>query len=164
MGLNGGPYRFRPAAVGDLPLLAAWLREPEVACWWQDADKQLELLREDLADPRMVMRIVSFEARPFAYVQDYEVHAWEQPHLAAFPVGTRGIDTFIGDPAMLGRGHGPAYLRLLAQHLRAEGAPMVVVDPDPANRRAQAAYAKAGFQARDLVATEDGPARLMVFV
>jgi hypothetical protein len=30
----------------------------------------------------MVMRIVSFKGRPFAYAQDYAVHVWPQPHFA----------------------------------------------------------------------------------
>lgn len=112
----------------------------------------------------MVMRIVSFQGRPFAYVQDYGVHDWEQPHLAGFPAGARAIDTFIGEADMLGQGHGAAYLGLLARQLRAEGAPIVAIDPDPANERARAAYAKAGFRDQGLVSTADGPAFLMVFV
>jgi len=45
------------------------------------------LLREDFDEPRMVMRIVSFEGRPFAYAQDYAVHVWPQPHFAHLPFG-----------------------------------------------------------------------------
>ncbi|WP_280870370.1 hypothetical protein [Labrys sp. LIt4] len=41
---------------------------------------------------------------------------------------------------------------------------MIVIDPDPANRWAQAVYAKAGFQARNEVSTRDGPALLMMFI
>ncbi|WP_448951511.1 GNAT family N-acetyltransferase [Labrys neptuniae] len=160
---GSGPYRFRWATQHDLTMLAGWLREPEVARWWPDADEQLSLLRSDLGDPRMAMRIVSFEDRPFAYVQDYEVHAWQQAHLAGFPSGTRAIDTFIGEPTMLGRGHGSIYLGLLARHLLADGAPMVVIDPDLDNLRAQAAYARAGFRGDEIVETDDGQALLMVF-
>jgi aminoglycoside 6'-N-acetyltransferase len=54
----------------------------------------------------MVMRIVSFEGRPFAYAQDYAVHVWPQPHFAHLPSGSRAIDSFIGEPDMIGRGHG----------------------------------------------------------
>jgi hypothetical protein len=61
-------YRFRPVSLADLPRLRAWLQTPEVVRWWGDPAKQLELIREDLKDPRMVMCIVSFGGRPFAFV------------------------------------------------------------------------------------------------
>lgn len=159
---DGGPaYAFRPAALQDLPLLQQWLRTPEVVRWWGNADEQAALLREDMGEPRMVMRIVSFEGRPFAYAQDYAVHVWPQPHFAHLPPGSRAIDSFIGEPDMIGRGHGSIYLKLLAERLRAEGAPVVAIDPDLDNLRARRAYEKAGF--RGGTAVERGPAILMIF-
>jgi hypothetical protein len=79
------------------------------------------LLREDLEELCMVMRIVSFEGRPFAYAQDYAVHVWPQPYFARLPPGSRAIDSFIGEPDMIGGGHGSTYLKLLAERLRTEG-------------------------------------------
>src|SRR5262249_32139764 len=77
--------------------------------------------------------IVSFAGSPFAYAQDYAVHVWPQPHFAHLPVGARAIDAFIGEPDMIGRGHGAAFLRILALRLIAEGAPLVAIDPDVDN-------------------------------
>jgi aminoglycoside 6'-N-acetyltransferase len=160
---NLSPYGFRAAATADLPMLRRWLRTPEVARWWGDRTEQAALLQEDLAEPRMRMRIVSFAGRPFAYAQDYPVHAWPQPHLADLPPGARAIDAFIGEPDMIGRGHGATFLRLLAERLREEGAPVVAIDPDPRNLRAWRACAKAGFRGEAMVETREGPAVLMVF-
>jgi aminoglycoside 6'-N-acetyltransferase len=42
------------------------------------------------------------------------------------------------------------------------GAPRIVTDPDPANKRAVNAYEKAGFVRDRMVDTPDGPALLMV--
>ncbi len=109
------------------------------------------------------MRIVCFAETPFAYAQDYEVHSWPQLHLAGLPTGARAIDTFIGEPDMLGRGHGARYLRLLAQRLRDEGAPIVAIDPDVDNLRARRAYENAGFRVDSVVETGEGPAVLMLF-
>src|SRR5690349_21251806 len=64
-------YAFRRAGRRDLMLLRSWLCTPDVVRWWGDPDEQAALLREDLDQPRMVMRIVSYEGRPFAYAQDY---------------------------------------------------------------------------------------------
>jgi aminoglycoside 6'-N-acetyltransferase len=83
----------------------------------------------------MTVRIDSFRGRPFAYAQNYEVHAWPQAHLTHLPQGTRAVDSFIGLASMVGRGHGAAYLRLRAERLCAQGAPPVAVDPAPDNSR-----------------------------
>jgi aminoglycoside 6'-N-acetyltransferase len=109
------------------------------------------------------MRIVSFNGRPFAYAQDYEVHAWPQAHLAHLPKGPRAIDSFIGLPSMIGKGHGAAYLRLPAEQLCEVGAPLVAIDPDVDNVRARRAYAKAGFVGDKPTATSAGPVALMIF-
>jgi aminoglycoside 6'-N-acetyltransferase len=131
--------------------------------WWGDPAEQAALLEEDLANPLMVMRIVSHLGRPFAYAQDYDVHAWPQPHLAGLAYGARAIDAFVGEPDMIGRGHGSVFLRLLAERLIREGAPLVAIDPDAGNERARRAYARAGFTGDRVVDTEAGPAVLMTF-
>jgi aminoglycoside 6'-N-acetyltransferase len=157
------PYSFRPVTAADLPTLRCWLRTPEVARWWGDPAHEFDNLRADLNEPRMTMRIVSFRGRNFAYAQDYEIHAWPQAHLKHLPQGARAIDSFIGLPSMIGRGHGSLYLRILADRLCAEGAPLVAIDPDVDNLRALRAYAKAGFVGDAPVAVEAGSAVLMVY-
>jgi aminoglycoside 6'-N-acetyltransferase len=82
--------------------------------------------------------------------------------LGAQPQGTRGIDLFIGDPNMIGRGHGTDLIRCFVDDLLGRGLPRVVTDPDPANARAIRAYEKAGFERHREVTTPDGPALLMV--
>ena len=156
-------YFFRPASSDDLPRLRRWLKTPEVRRWWGNPSEEFELLRGDLNEPLMTMRIVSLGERPFAYVQDYHVYSWPQPHLSHLPMGSRAIDSFIGWPSMIGRGHGQAYLRLLAERLYEEGAPLVAIDPTEGNLRAQHAYKKAGFRVEARVVTEAGPAVLMLY-
>ncbi len=109
----------------------------------------------------MAMNIVSIDDQPFAYIQDYEVHAWPQPHLAGLPPGTRAIDTFIGLQSHIGVGHGRAYLMQRSQQLMDAGARLVVIDPDVANTRAIKAYERAGFVESSIEETADGPVALM---
>jgi aminoglycoside 6'-N-acetyltransferase len=160
---DAGRYTFRQVVREDLSLLRVWLRTPEVVRWWGKPEEQAALLEEDLGEPAMVMQIVSFDGRPFAYAQHYAVHTWPQAHFAGLPLGSRAIDAFIGDPDMIGKGHGSAFLRLLAMHLRHAGAPVVAIDPDIQNRRARRAYEKAGFHCDREVMTSSGPAMLMIF-
>ena len=156
-------YAIRPVSAEDLPMLRRWLQSPEPRRWWGDPDFELALIEEDLSNPLMRMRIVSLDGRPFAYVQDYAIASWPQPFLVHLPPGTRAVDTFIGEPDMVGQGHGAAFLRLVAEALIGEGAPCVVIDPDPENLRARRAYERAGFVEEGLVQTPEGEAVLMVF-
>ena len=111
----------------------------------------------------MRMWIVSHGGRPFAYIQDYDPLAWGMHHLGDLPPGSRGIDQFIGEPGMLDRGHGSAFIRAHVDRLFTEGAPVVGTDPDPANARAIRAYEKAGFTAtRETLDWEGEPTLLML--
>lgn len=137
------PYEFRAATLDDLPLITEWQSRPHVREWW-DADEPYDL--EDLGDARVSRWIVSLGQRPFAFMQDYTVHGWEEHHFSQLPNGTRGIDQFIGEPDMIGRGHGSAFIGARVQALFDAGAPVVATDPHPENRRAIAVYKKLGFE------------------
>ena len=101
---------------------------------------------EGLRDARLASWIVELDGAPFAYLQDYDVHGWEGHHFAHLPAGSRGMDQFIGDAAMIGRGHGSALIARRMGELFAAGAPVLAVDPHPGNARAIAAYRKVGFE------------------
>lgn len=115
-----------------------------------------------MADPRVAMWIVEFEGHPFAYAQDYAPGDWGSHPFAHLPAGSRGIDQYIGDPAMVGRGHGSAFVRRHVERLFKDGAAAVGTDPRPDNGRAIRAYQKAGFRiASGPVETRWGRALLM---
>ena len=154
-------YSFRSMRADDLPMARRWLKTPEVQRWWGDPDGEISLLEEDLDDPRMAMWIVSHEGRPFAYIQDYDLRAWDIDVFGPLPPGSRFIDQFIGEPEMIGLGHGSAFIRAHVERLFAEGAPAVGTDPDPDNARAIRAYEKAGFTAGEERDTNWGYCLLM---
>ena len=155
-------YQFRPMTAADLPLVKRWLAEPHVVQWWGDAREQFELVSGDLEVEAMDQFIVATDDRPFGYIQCYDLEAWPDNGFGDHPRGTRAIDQFIGEPAMVDRGHGSAFIRTFIDRLLASGVPRVITDPDPANARAIRAYEKAGFRRDRLVDTLDGEALLMV--
>jgi aminoglycoside 6'-N-acetyltransferase len=155
-------YQFRPAETADLPLLMRWLAAPHVATWWGDAASDLAEIEEAVGDPRVDTFIVLCDNRPIGYQQSYDPHDWDGHPFADQPRGTRGIDQFIGEADMLGRGHGSAFVRAFIERLFAAGAQRVLTDPDPANARAVRAYAKAGFRPLDRRMTPWGEVLLMV--
>jgi aminoglycoside 6'-N-acetyltransferase len=155
-------YRFRPVEIADLPLLARWLATPHVAAWQGDPATELKEIESCIGDARMHALIVLCDERPIGYQQSYAPHDWDGHPYADQPRGTRGVDQFIGEADMLGRGHGSAFVRAFVEWLFDQGAPRVVTDPDPDNGRAIRAYAKAGFRPLGQRATPWGEVLLMV--
>jgi aminoglycoside 6'-N-acetyltransferase len=155
-------YRFAPMTAADLPLVRRWLTMPHVTEWWGDTEEQFALVSGDLDEPAMDQFIVALDERPFAYLQCYDPTVWPEGGLAPHPQGTRGIDQFIGEPELVGRGHGSAFIRGFTDDLLKSGTPRIVTDPDPENLRAVRAYEKAGFRKDRRVNTSDGPSLLMI--
>jgi aminoglycoside 6'-N-acetyltransferase len=148
-------YGARAMSADDLPRVRAWLGAPHVARWWPDADRQAGWIGDHLREPSMQCLILTIDGLDVGYLQAYDPHhepcfapdgtAIAHPYRDQ-PLGTRGIDVFIGEPGWAGQGHGPRLLDHVLQGLFAAGAPCVVTDPDPANLQSIAAFRKAGFR------------------
>jgi len=136
-------YLIRPVVDADLALVAGWRARPHVTEWWGEPDVEPEA--DKLADPNIDLWLVAHAGRPFAFIQDYRVHAWDPHPFRYLPDGARGLDLFVGEPDMLDQGHGQAFLRQHVEVLFARGVPAVGADPHPENLRARRAYEKAGF-------------------
>jgi aminoglycoside 6'-N-acetyltransferase len=136
-------YLIRRVSETDLPLIDAWRARPHVIEWWGDPSVEPET--EKLGDSRIRMWLVEHARRPFAFLQDYDVHGWDPHPFAYLPQGSRGLDLFIGEADMVGRGHGQRFLRQHVEQMFADGAPAAGADPHPDNVRARRAYEKAGF-------------------
>jgi aminoglycoside 6'-N-acetyltransferase len=149
-------------AAADLPLVRRWLAAPHVAQWWGDADEQFALVAADLDHPDMNQFIVVTDDRPIGYLQCYEPPAWSDHPFGSQPKGACGIDQFIGEPDMIDRGHGSAFIRTFIERLLGAGTPRILTDPDPVNTRAIRAYEKAGFRGDRFLDTPEGGALLMV--
>ena len=114
-------YQFRAMSATDLPLIQQWLETPQVRQWWGDPEAQFELIGADLEHPAIDQFLIEANNRPFAYLQCYDPAAWPANGFGAQPSGTRGIDQFIGEADMIGRGHGSAFVgRLLIASSRPE--------------------------------------------
>jgi aminoglycoside 6'-N-acetyltransferase len=151
-------YHFRPMSAHDLALVRTWQMAPHVQEWWDD--DPITLASED--EPAMDQYIVAIDRQPFAYLQCYLQSACPENGLGTHPAGTRGIDQFIGEPNLVGRGHGSAFIRKFVDGLLTAGVLRVLTDPDAGNARAIRAYAKAGFRKHSQVNTPDGSALLMI--
>jgi len=160
---------FHPLAHDDLPTLHAWLRRPHVAEWWGPAGSLDELAAEYApmlagSVPHRAY-VVQLDGAAMGFIQSYvavETHedGW---WLDERDPGVWGIDQFIADPMLLGRGLGAAIVRTFVERLFAN--PVVTrvqTDPSPSNARAIRCYEKAGFHAVGEIDTPDGRALLML--
>ena len=123
----------------------------------------IELVSGDLeVEPAMDQFIVAISDRPFGYLQCYDPDARWNTGFGAHPRGTRGIDQFIGEPDMIDRGHGSAFIRTFIDRLLAtvrHASSPIPIRPTPAR---YAPMRRRDFESQHLVDTPDGPALLMV--
>jgi aminoglycoside 6'-N-acetyltransferase len=154
-------YAFRAVTEDDLPMLRQWLGAPHVAEWWGDIDEGLAEIEQAMDDVATEPLIVELDGEPIAYVQSYDPHLEDGHPYQDQPFGTLGLDISIGSADMLGQGHGSAIIAQFCDMLFDEGAPRLIIDPDPSNGRAIRAYEKAGFTAFDQRTSIYGPALMM---
>lgn len=153
--LAAAQIAFVPVTVDDLPMLADWLNRPHWAQWWGD-DPQTELgYIRAMAEGRDTTRAYLFhlDGVPSGYIQvwligPHQTPEWatDNPWLMELPADAVGVDLSIADGNSLSRGIGSTVLRAFVAMLRDEGHTNIIIDPDPENGRAVAAYRKAGFR------------------
>lgn len=154
-------YAFRPVVADDFALLRRWFEQPHVAEWWNPVESALAEVAQAMKEPSVAPHIVLIDGRPSGYIQSYRPHAEPGHPYCDQPEGAVGLDQFIGEPDLLGKGHGSTFVRQFAEMCEMDGASCVITDPDPTNGRAIRAYEKAGFEALEHRTTPFGPVLLM---
>jgi aminoglycoside 6'-N-acetyltransferase len=149
---------FRQIGESDVAQLQDWLRREHVARWWRDEDATTYLAQAHehfliVVDERAVGMIQTY------LVSDYP--EWEE--VVGPGAGLAGVDLFIGEEGLIGRGLGPQVLAQFARDVvfaRPETLACVATVEEE-NRRSWRAFEKAGFRhVRDV--EEDGlPHRLL---
>jgi aminoglycoside 6'-N-acetyltransferase-1b/aminoglycoside 6'-N-acetyltransferase-2 len=162
---------FRPMRDDDVAVFHRWIRRPHVLQWWsaEDAVASLDDIRarysqRALAAGNVHAYLALLGERPIGWTQWYVALGagdgwWEDET----DPGVRGIDQFLCDPALLGRGLGTRMVRAFVAMIFGDPAvTRIQTDPSPDNARAIRCYARAGFRAAGRVVTPDGPALLML--
>lgn len=148
----------------DLPGIEQWLHAEHVRRWWPHRpQRELAEMAGYIEGGGVAPFLAWAGARPVGYLQIY--HANPEPFWAghALPVETFGIDLFLGEADMIGRGWGSRLVRLALRRLFAmPEVARVHIDPDPANTAAVRAYEKAGFRTVRVIDSPDGPALYMI--
>ncbi len=154
---------FRPLAEGDLPRLARWLADPEVATWWRQAELSLEAMIGQYlpaiegSDPTRCFVIV-IDGLDAGMIQTYFIA--DHPAYArqiGMPLGSVATDLLIGETALRGQGWAMPLLRAFLRRIvfGEMCAKLAVIAPEPANRRGVHVYERAGFRWLKTVRIED---------
>jgi RimJ/RimL family protein N-acetyltransferase len=158
---SGPAITFRPLAEDDLPLMHRWLNNPDVARWYPMDEAGTEnpslsaviehyrprVRKEEGADPTYCYLTLS-DGAPIGYIQCYRVGDYAEYAAAVdYDDDAWGIDLFIGEDEYRGRGLGAAILRAFVRDevLTRPQVQIVMINPNPENRRAVRCYEKAGF-------------------
>ena len=136
--------------------MRTWLLRPHVRRWYDDVPTRTypddtiaryrRAIRGDAPTHRYVIKL---DGRPIGEIQSYRID--DHPEYAAQVALSRsafGIDLFIGEPELIGRGHGPSLIRafLRAVAFPRYGVDLCVIGPTASNVAAIRSYEKAGFR------------------
>jgi len=149
-------FSFAPLREEDLGLIRTWLLRTHVRRWYDDVATEAypdDAIADDLhaihGDDPTDLYIIKLDGRPIGEIQSYRID--DHPEYAAMVALGRpalGIDLFIGEPELIGRGHGPALIRAFLRDVAFPryGVDLCVIGPSRSNAAAIRAYEKAGFR------------------
>jgi RimJ/RimL family protein N-acetyltransferase len=159
---------FRPLARDDLRTVHEWLQRPHVREWWGSNDTYEKVEEDHLPgiegrEPVRVFFIV-LDGRPIGVIQTYRVDDYPDYWPGQTGSDQAGIDLYIADPELVGRGLGPKIIRQFADEVVFADLDVAacVADPEVANTRSVRAFEKAGFEFTDeIVRPDDRPRALL---
>lgn len=160
-------FSFANILKENIPLLYSWLNEPHVSKWWPTPKKD-EPINEFLQRIRSIDTgyLVLLNSIPIGYIQYYKINRNEKSGawLPELPQNTIGIDQFIGDKNLLGKGYGALFIKEFINYLSNSLEPIlttVIVDPEPHNIAAIKCYEKVGFINMGIYDRRGEPAQLL---
>lgn len=152
-----GAITWRPLTAADLPLLAGWLREPQVARWWNH-EHTAEAVERDFGasvrgeEPGEDL-VVSLDGHPVgllqrAVISDYPEEVAEFAAVVDVPDGAVELDYLIGDASLRGCGLGSRIIAMAVGSTWDEypAASAVLVAVVAANTASWRALEKAGLR------------------
>lgn len=146
--------RLRAMQHEDLPMFVGWLDQPHVRQWWPEPVGD-DAMREyaaciDGTDPTDVF-VIEHDRRPVGMIQRYRMDDypdWAKTMPAELDVGVAaGIDYFVGDAGLTGRGIGTEAIRQVTS-LSLDWWPdvtTVIVSVQQANRPSWRALERVGY-------------------
>jgi aminoglycoside 6'-N-acetyltransferase len=162
--------RFRPLSESDLSLMHEWLQREHVRRWWEQHESFEDVAEHYLPSiegRRAVdLYLILLDGRPVGFIQAYRLA--DHPDFAALVglgAGVAGVDLFIGDEELTGKGLGTDVLRAFVRDVvfAEPGTTACIADPDVRNAASIRAFEKAGFRrAGEFLDPSDGERHALV--
>ncbi|MBR7554092.1 GNAT family N-acetyltransferase [Allobacillus sp. GCM10007491] len=137
----------------DLRLMMKWLNDDQVLAFYEeppsDWKRIVKKYRPRIEGNHYVTPcIIEYDDQPIGYIQYYEIQPKKLDEYGILLNNGKlyGIDQFIGEPTLWGKGIGTQMIRMILSELNRKGATKVLLEVNPENRRAIRAYEKCGFR------------------
>ena len=141
----------------DLERARRWLLLPHVRRWWNDDPDEDDYPEGTLAEWLKAIRgedatdmfLIVLDGRPIGVIQSYRVQDYPDyvAEVGDLAQPAFSIDLFIGEPELIGKGHGAALLRaFLPIAFERYALDYCVIGPSKTNAAAIRSYEKAGFR------------------
>ncbi len=148
---------LRPATVADVAMLEEWARRPHVARATSDDPEVTEAFegvdwveevtrRDELGPDVWEVLVAELDGRPIGMIQITDPHREPDHYWGEIEPNLRSLDIWIGEPDMLGRGHGTEMMRqAIARCFADPSVTAIVIDPLESNDEAIRFYRRLGF-------------------
>ena len=144
---------FRPLIADELPLMYEWLQREHIQRWWTGRETYDEVVQHYLpaiegSEPTDLYLILS-DGLPVGFIQTYRVSDYpEYRDLVAVEEGVAGVDLFVAEPELTGRGFGSEALRRFVADVVFSNPAIhaCIADPDAENVASLRTFGKAGFR------------------
>ena len=140
---------FRNFRDSDFETMFRWLQKPHVKEWWDDGDDTIEKVIDHYSKETDVVSRYILQSdihEPIGFFQFY----FESE-------GVVGIDQFIGEESLLNKGIGTEAVKIFVEMINSDLNPnVIIVDPEPGNKRAIRCYEKVGFHFTEVSVGENG--------
>jgi RimJ/RimL family protein N-acetyltransferase len=161
---------FRTLGRDDLGLMHEWLQRPHVRRWWDEHSSYEEVVEHYLPSIEgrrpVDLYLILLDERPVGFIQHYLVA--DHPDYAALVgvgAGVAGVDLFVADEELTGKGLGTEVLRRFVRDVVFANASVTacIADPDVRNAASIRAFEKAGFRrAGEFLDPSDGQLHALV--
>jgi RimJ/RimL family protein N-acetyltransferase len=155
---------FRRMTAADLRALHEWLQRKHVRRWWSKHETYEDVVQHYLPaiegrEPTDLYLIV-LDGEPAGFIQTYRTADYpEYRDLVMVEEGVSGVDLFLADERLTGRGLGSEVLRQFVRDVvfADPATHACIADPDTDNLASIRAFQKAGFApVRQFVDPSDG--------
>ncbi|MDW2885976.1 GNAT family N-acetyltransferase [Exiguobacterium artemiae] len=143
---------IRAMTNNDFGLMVKWLTDQTVLQFYEEPPSDLDRVMDKYGprikgDHYVTPCIVEYKNEPIGYIQYYQI---QETDLKKYGLPNNqtiyGMDQFIGDSRLWGKGIGSVMIRMMLDDLWVnKGALKVVLDVKKTNTRAISSYKKCGF-------------------